>query len=138
MQKENINTTIERILKESKTIAVVGLSAEPSKPSYQVASYLQRAGYVIYPVNPKYDEVLGRSCYPSLSEIPETIDIVDIYRRPVYVLPVVEESIKIGAKVIWMQLGIENEEAARLAGKAGLQVIMNRCLKIEHARFIVN
>lgn len=135
MSSENSNTTIEHILKEAKTIAVVGLSAEPAKPSYQVASYLQRAGYVIYPVNPKYDAVLGRQCYPALGDIPDAIDIVDIFRRPIYVLPVVEESIKIGAKVIWMQLGIENEEAAALARSAGLQVVINRCLKIEHSHY---
>ena len=132
MPSESINTTIKQILRDSKVIAVVGLSADPGKASYQVAAYLQRVGYLIHPVNPKYDEILGRTCYEALSDIPDPIDIVDIFRQPEYILPVVQESVKVGAKVIWMQLGIENDEAAGLALAAGLQVVMNRCLKIEH------
>jgi predicted CoA-binding protein len=126
--------SIEQILKESKTIAVVGLSADPGKDSHQVAAYLQRNGYVIYPVNPNCEEVLGSRCYATLSEVPDAIDIVDIFRRPEHIPPIAEEAVKIGAKVVWMQLGIRNEEAAETARKAGLQVIMDRCMKIEHQR----
>jgi predicted CoA-binding protein len=128
--------TIEQILKESKTIAVVGLSANPGRDSHQVASYLKRNGYIIYPVNPNYEQVLGSRCYTNLSDIPDAIDIVDIFRRPEYIPPIAGEAVKIGAKVIWMQLGIRNEEAAETARRAGLQVIMDRCIKIEHMRLL--
>jgi predicted CoA-binding protein len=128
--------TIEQILKESKTIAVVGLSANPGRDSHQVASYLKRNGYIIYPVNPNYEQVLGSRCYTNLSDIPDAIDIVDIFRRPEYIPPIAGEAVKIGAKVIWMQLGIRNEEAAETARRAGLQVIMDRCIKIEHQRLL--
>jgi len=134
MTDQNLERTIEQILKESKTIAVVGLSADPGKESHRVASYLKRNGYIIYPVNPNYEQVLGSRCYASLSEVPDAIDIVNIFRRPEYTPPIAEEAVSIGAKVIWMQLGIVNEEAAQIARKAGLQVIMNRCLKVEHQR----
>ena len=128
--------TIEQILKESKTIAVVGLSANPGRDSHQVASYLKRNGYIIYPVDPNYEQVLGSRCYTNLSDIPDAIDIVDIFRRPEYIPPIAGEAVKIGAKVIWMQLGIRNEEAAETARRAGLQVIMDRCIKIEHMRLL--
>jgi uncharacterized protein len=128
--------TIEQILKESKTIAVVGLSANPGRDSHQVASYLKRNGYIIYPVNPNYEQVLGSRCYTNLSDIPDAIDIIDIFRRPEHIPPIAEESVKIGAKVIWMQLGIRNEEAAETARRAGLQVIMDRCIKVEHMRLL--
>jgi hypothetical protein len=128
--------TLEQILKESKTIAVVGLSANPGRDSHQVASYLKRNGYIIYPVNPNYEQVLGSRCYTNLSDIPDAIDIVDIFRRPEYIPPIAGEAVKIGAKVIWMQLGIRNEEAAETARRAGLQVIMDRCIKIEHQRLL--
>ena len=128
--------TIEQILKESKTIAVVGLSANPGRDSHQVASYLKRNGYIIYPVNPNYEQVLGSRCYTNLSDIPDAIDIVDIFRRPEHIPPIAGEAVKIGAKVIWMQLGIRNEEAAETARRAGLQVIMDRCIKIEHQRLL--
>jgi len=128
--------TIEQILKESKTIAVVGLSANPGRDSHQVASYLKRNGYIIYPVNPNYEQVLGSRCYTNLSDIPDAIDIVDIFRRPEHIPPIAEEAVKIGAKVIWMQLGIRNEEAAETARRAGLQVIMDRCIKVEHMRLL--
>ena len=134
MSSENPISMIEQIIQSSKTIAVVGLSADPGKASHQVAAYLQRSGYTIYPVNPNYEEVLDRRCYANLNAIPDAIDIVNIFRPSEFITPIVQEAIKIGAKVIWMQLGIINEEAAQIARAAGLQVIMNRCLKIEHGR----
>lgn len=124
------------ILKMYNSIAVVGLSDKSSRPSNQVASYLIYAGYKIYPVNPNHEEIFGLKCYPDLKSIPAKIDIVDIFRRPEFVLPIIEESIKIGAKTIWMQLGVINHEAAKKAKSFGLKVIMNRCIKIEHRRFM--
>lgn len=130
---EDINT-LRKILKENKNIAIVGLSANWYRPSYFAAKYLQEYGYNIIPVNPLYQEILGSKCYDSLLEIPDPIDVVDIFRKPEDVPPVVDDAIKIGAKVIWMQLGITNEQAAKTAKEAGLEVVMNRCIKIEHAR----
>lgn len=127
--------TIKRILSESKTIAVVGLSAKWNRPSHFAAKYMKDHGYKIIPVNPAYDEVLGEKCYPSLLDIPESVDIVDIFRRSEDVPPIVEDAIKIGAKVVWMQLTVVNEEAAAKAREAGLEVVMDRCVKIEHGRF---
>ena len=117
---------------EMKRIAVVGLSSDPSRPSYDVARYLQRQGYTIIPVNPKETEVLGEKSYPTLSDIPEPPDVVDIFRRPEYVGEIVDEAIRVGAKAVWLQLGVINEEAARKAREAGLLVVMDRCMKIEH------
>ena len=125
---------IKRILNEYKTIAVVGLSAKWNRPSHFAAKYMKTYGYKIIPVNLAYEEVLGEKCYPSLLDIPEPVDIVDIFRLPQDVPPIVEDAIKIGAKVVWMQLTIEHEEAAQRAREAGLEVIMNRCVKIEHGR----
>ena len=130
---EDINT-LRRILKENKNIAVIGLSASWYRPSYFAAKYLQEYGYKIIPVNPRYDEILGEKCYASLSDIPERVDVVDIFRRADLVPSIVDDAIKIGAKVVWMQLGIINKSAAKTARKAGLDVVMNRCMKIEHAR----
>jgi len=127
--------TIKRILSESKTIAVVGLSATWNRPSHFAAKYMKAHGYKIIPVNPAYEEVLGEKCYKSLLDIPEPVDIVDIFRRSEDVPPIVEDAIKIGAKVVWMQLTVVNEEAAGKAREAGLEVVMNRCVKIEHGRF---
>ena len=128
---------ISVILKNSKTIAVVGLSDKPERPSYDVATYLLEHGYNILPVNPNLVAWKGIKSYKSLSEIPkpecDKIDIVGIFRKSEDVLPVVEEAIKLGTKTIWMQLGIVNEEAAEKARKAGLNVIINKCMKIEHA-----
>lgn len=125
--------TIPQLLSESKTIAVVGLSSDPSRPSFGVSRYMQRAGYRIIPVNPKETEVLGEKSYASLSDVPDPVDIVNIFRRPNLVGNVVEEAIaKGGVKGIWMQLGIVNEEAAKLAEEAGLYVVMDRCIMIEH------
>ena len=123
---------IRNILKNTSTIAVVGLSPKPNRPSNQVAQYLKDAGYTIIPVNPGQDTLLGLPCYPSLQAIPEPVDMVDIFRRSEFVLPIVEEAIAIKAKVIWMQSGIINEAAARLAEEAGLTVIMDRCTMVEH------
>ena len=126
-------TKIKEILHTSKTIAVVGLSPKPNRPSNEVARYLLDVGYTIIPVNPGQNEILGEKCYASLSEIPQQVDIVDIFRRPEEVGPVVEQAVAIGAKVVWMQEGIVNEEAAAIARDAGLSVIMDRCLKVDHA-----
>lgn len=121
--------------KSVKTIAVVGVSNKPDRDSHMVAKYLMNAGFDVIPVNPKIEDFLGIKAYPDLLSIPseKDIDIVNIFRKSSEVLPVVQDAIKIGAKVIWMQLGIINEEAAELARKAGLEVIMNKCIKVVHA-----
>ncbi len=124
---------IKQLLSTAKTIAVVGLSNKPDRASYGVAEYMQRAGYRIIPVNPVLKEpVLGEQPVASLSDIKEPIDIVDIFRRAEDVPPVVEEAIAVGAKAIWMQLGIVNQEAAAAAEAAGLEVVMDKCIKVEH------
>jgi uncharacterized protein len=123
---------LRQILVASKTIAVVGLSDRPNRPSYGVASYLKGQGYRIIPVNPNLSEVLGETCYASLRDIPEAVDMVDIFRRSEYVPPVVEDAIAIGAKVVWMQMGIVNEEAAGRAEAAGLTVVMDACTAAIH------
>ncbi len=120
------------ILKETHSIAVVGFSPKENRPSHMVGKYLMEAGFVVYPVNPGVSKILGNVSYPDLLSIPGSVDVVDIFRRSDAVLPIVEAAISIGAKVIWMQQGIVNEEAARLARKAGLQVVMDRCIKIDH------
>ena len=127
---------LRRILRESRTIAVVGLSANWYRPSYFAAKYMQEHGYRIIPVNPQYDSILGEKCYPSLAAIPEKVDIVDCFRRSEEIPAIADEAIAIGAKVLWMQLGIRNDEAARIAMDAGLDVVMDRCVKIEHARIL--
>ncbi len=126
-----------RILTENRTIAMVGLSADPMRPSHFAAIYMQSHGYKVIPVNPRAvgDTILGEVVYPSLREIPQPVDIVDVFRRPEVVLPIAEDAIAIGAKVLWLQLGVVNEEAAAAARAAGLEVVMDRCVKIEHARF---
>ena len=123
-----------RILQQSRSVALVGVSANPIRASNFVASYLVRTSFVTYPVNPMYDEVLGLECYPSLQALPEVPDIVDIFRREEEIPGVVQEAIDIGAKVVWFQLGLRNDDAARMALDAGLEVVQDRCLKIEHAR----
>ena len=127
---------IRNILSSCKTVAVVGISPKPDRPSYLVAAYLQSKGYRIIPVRPDGEEILGEKVYHSLTEIPREIeiDVVDIFRKPEDVPPVVEEAIERRAKVIWMQEGIANPEAASIAEKAGLQVVMDRCIKKEHQR----
>ena len=130
---EDINT-LRRILKQSRTIAVVGLSANWWRPSYFAAKYMQEHGYRVIPVNPQYQEVLGERCYASLRDIPEKVDIVDCFRRSEDIGPIADEAIAIGAKVLWTQLGVINHDAAEKARGAGLDVVMDRCVKIEYAR----
>jgi predicted CoA-binding protein len=124
-----------RILLRCKTIAVVGLSAQWHRPSYFAAKYMQEHGYRVIPVNPGYAQILGEKCYKSLRDIPEKVDIVDCFRRSAEIPAIAEDAIAVGAKVLWMQLGVENAEARRKAEAAGLEVIENRCVKIEHGRF---
>ncbi len=126
--------TLRRILHENRVIAVVGLSANWYRPSYFAAKYMMQHGYIIVPVNPSYTEVLGQKCYAKLRDVPVKVDIVDCFRKTEDILPIAEEAIAIGAKVLWQQLGVKNEEAARKAGAAGLDAVMDRCVKIEHAR----
>jgi predicted CoA-binding protein len=127
---------LRRILTRYRTIAVVGISANWFRPSYFAAKYMQDHSYRVIPVNPNYAEVLGEKCYPELAAIPEPIDIVDCFRRPGEMVPIARDAVAIGAKVLWMQLGIRNDEAASIAADAGLDVVMNRCVKIEHARIL--
>ncbi len=125
--------SIEMIL-NYKNIAVVGISDNPERPSYDVASFLEKHGYNIIPINPSLAEWKGRKSYPDLKSIPEKVDVVDIFRRPEAVPPIVDEAIAIKAKAVWMQLGIVNEEAAAKARAAGLEVVMDKCMKIEYNR----
>ncbi|MHB8993009.1 MAG: CoA-binding protein [Chloroflexota bacterium] len=126
--------SIKRILEKGRTIAVVGLSPKPERPSYGVASYLQQQGYRIIPVNPTVDQVLGERSYPDLKSVPERIDVVDIFRRSEDVPPVVDEAIQVGAWAVWMQEGVVNEAAAAKARQAGLEVVEDRCMLKEHRR----
>jgi predicted CoA-binding protein len=133
------NEEINSVLNNHKTVAIVGLSRDPAKASHRVARYLQSVGYRVIPVNPFADEILGEKAYNSLLEVPETIEIVDIFRPSEDVPPIVEEAIQLKKKrgipnVIWMQLGIVNEEAAERAREAGFTVVMNRCIMVEHRR----
>ncbi len=125
---------IAEILRKCKTIAVVGLSSNPLRSSHEVTEYMQGAGYRIIPVNPNETEVLGEKSYARLEDVPEKVDVVNIFRRAEEVPPVVESAIRIGAKVVWMQLGIENEEAAEKAKVAGLAVVEDACILIEHRK----
>jgi len=126
--------TLRRILAENKVIAVVGLSADWFRPSYFAAKYMQEHGYRIIPVNPRYEEILGEKCYKSLKDIPVKVGIVDCFRKTEDIIPIARDAIDIGAKVLWQQLGVKNEEAAVMAQTAGLDAVMDRCVKIEHAR----
>jgi len=134
MATQSSSDPIATILRDSKTIAVVGLSSNPSRPSNEVAAYLQSAGYRIIPVNPNESEVLGAKCYARLEDIPERVDIVDVFRRPEDVPPVADSAIAIGAKVLWLQLGITNATAAGKARAAGLTVVDDACMLIEHKK----
>ena len=127
-------SSIPELLKNSRTIAVVGLSPNPARPSNGVAEYLKRAGYHIIPVNPNETEVLGEKCYASLEDVPEKIDMVDIFRRSEYVPEIIESAIRVGAKSVWMQEGVIHEAAAERARAAGLEVVMDRCILKEHRR----
>ncbi len=127
---------LRRILKESRVIAVVGLSADWYRPSYFAAKYMQEHGYRVIPVNPRYAgrDVLGERCYARLADIPEKVDLVDVFRKTEDVMPITEDAIAIGAKVLWQQIGVRNEAAAEKARAAGLAAVMDRCVKIEHGR----
>jgi len=126
---------LRRILRTSRTIAVVGLSGQWHRPSYFAAKYMQEHGYRVIPVNPTYDTILGEKSYKSLRDIPEKVDIVDCFRKSAEIPAIAEDAIAIGAKVLWMQLGVMNPEARRRAESAGLEVVEDHCVKIEHGRF---
>ena len=128
------NTQLRRVLRSCHTIAVVGLSAEWHRPSFFAAKYMQSHGYRIVPVNPRYASILGETCYARLEDIPHPVDMVDVFRKPDDVLPMAASAVAIGAKCLWQQLGVKNLEADRLAREAGLDSVMDRCVKIEHAR----
>ncbi len=126
--------TLRRILKSCRTIAMVGLSADWFRPSYFAAKYMQQHGYRIVPVNPRYAEILGERCYARLEDIPFAVDMVDVFRKSADVMPVARSAVAIGAKCLWQQLGVANAEADAIARAAGLDSVMDRCVKIEHAR----
>jgi len=126
---------VRELLGAAKTIAVVGLSPNPQRPSHPVAQYMQRHGYRIVPVNPNEREILGEPCYAALSDIPFPVDIVDVFRQPEAVPPIAEEAVKIGAKAIWLQLGVISPEGVAIAERGGLAVVMDLCIKVEHHRY---
>jgi len=126
--------TLRRVLRECRTIAVVGLSSEWNRPSYFAAKYMQAHGYRIVPVNPKYTEILGEPCYADLHAIPFPVDLVDVFRKPQDCLSIAQGAVDIGARALWLQIGVINPEARQLAAAAGLTVVMDRCVKIEFAR----
>ncbi|NKB61960.1 MAG: CoA-binding protein [Gammaproteobacteria bacterium] len=126
--------TLRNILKQNKTIAVVGLSAKWHRPSFFAAKYMQQHGYQIIPVNPNYDEILGEKCYPDLKSIPHEVHIVDLFQRSETAVDYAHQAIDINARVLWLQLGVINQEAKQIAEAQNIQVVMDRCVKIEHAR----
>ena len=130
---EKTESEIAAILRSYRVVAVVGLSADPGRPSYLVAQYLQNHGYRIVPVNPGCQEILGEKCYPSLRDIPFPVEVVDIFRKVEAIPAIVDEAIAVGAKAVWLQLGLEEPQSAQKARQAGLQVVQNHCMKIEHA-----
>jgi uncharacterized protein len=132
----NDDQMMKDILVSAKTIASVGLSSNQEKESYWIVSYLKDQGYRIIPVNPTADEILGEKAYPDLESVPEKIDVVQVFRKPEDVPPVVDSAIKVGAKAVWMQEGIVHEEAAQKARQAGLQVVMDACMRVTHRRLI--
>jgi predicted CoA-binding protein len=127
---------VVELLKSAKTVAVVGISHKEDRDSYKVAKYLKEHGYKIIPVNPKYKEVLGEPCYPDLKSVPEKIDVVDIFRNIDAIPGIVDEAINVGAGAVWMQLGLAHNESAEKARQAGLKVVMNKCMKMEHQRLL--
>ncbi len=127
---------LRNLLKNSKTIAVVGLSDKPDRDSYRVAKYMQEKGYKIIPVNPRVKTILGEHCYSGLRDIPEKVDIVNIFRRSELVPPIIREAIELNPEAIWLQLGIVNEEAFEIAEKAGIGFIMDKCIKVEYERLL--
>ena len=132
---DHTNAELRRILQSCRTIAVVGLSADWNRPSYFAAKYMQTAGYTVVPVNPRYTEVLGQRCFPDLASIGVPIDMVDVFRKPSDCPAIARQVAALGATTLWLQLGIVSDEAAAIATEAGLEVVMDRCTKIEHARF---
>lgn len=130
----NDDNTMHKVLSEAKTIAVVGHSDNPARTSYQIAQYLRDAGYTVYPVNPTVQTIDGETSYASLADVPEPIDIVNVFRRSAYLAGVVEDAIAIQPKAIWAQLGVEDEEARQAALDAGIHIATNRCIKVEHRR----
>jgi hypothetical protein len=138
MKERNMDrdSALREILLSAKTIASVGLSSNPNKESYRIASYLKAQGYRVIPVNPTASEIMGETSYPDLQSVPEKIDVVQVFRKPEDVPPVVEDAIKAGAKVVWMQEGIVHEEAAEKARRAGLQVVMDTCMRVAHRSLI--
>ncbi|MDI6767334.1 MAG: CoA-binding protein [Bacteroidota bacterium] len=130
------DSEIKKILQEAKTIAIAGASDKPDRDSYLVMRYLLDRGYNVIPVNPAYQQILGKKCYPNIRQIKEPVHIVDIFRKSDEVMTIVEDAVAIGAKTVWMQLGIINDEAADLAHDSSLNVIMNRCVKIEYNRLM--
>ncbi|MBP9713317.1 MAG: CoA-binding protein [Sterolibacterium sp.] len=127
---------MRQLLREMKVFALVGLSSNPERPSHKVAKYLMTHGYTVIPVNPVETEILGQKCYARLADIPQKVDVVDCFRKSADIPPLAQDAIAIGAKVLWMQLEVINEEAAQSASTAGLAVVMDRCPKIEHARLM--
>ncbi|HEX4724811.1 MAG TPA: CoA-binding protein [Pseudonocardiaceae bacterium] len=125
---------VERVVRHARSVAVVGVSPNPARPSHGVAAYLIRSGLRVFPVNPAIKELFGLTAYPSLAELPERVDIVDVFRRPSVVVPVAEQAVAAGAGALWLQLGVINDEAAAIAAAGGLDVVMDRCLKVEHQR----
>ncbi len=130
---DDINS-LRRILSQNRVIAVVGLSADWFRPSYFAAKYMQEHGYTVIPVNPRYAEILGQKCYKSLRDVPGKVDIVDCFRKSEDIMPICDDAIAIGAKVLWQQLAVKNEAAAAKARAAGLEAVLDRCVKIEHGR----
>lgn len=126
--------TLRRILRQARVIAVVGLSAEWHRPSYFAAKYMQQHGYRVIPVNPRYEQILGESCVARLEDITEPVDIVDVFRKEADMPPIAASAVAIGARCFWQQLGLKNLDAERIASEAGLDTVMDRCVKIEHAR----
>jgi len=129
-------TDIQRVLHNAKTIAIVGLSNNPLRASYFVGYYMKRHGYRVIPVNPRESEILGETSYPSLRDVPSPVDVVNVFRAPSALPAIAEDAVAIKASTLWCQFGVINEEGARIAADAGLTVIMDRCLKVEHARYV--
>jgi predicted CoA-binding protein len=125
-------TVMKSILTDARTIAVVGASPKPWRDSHNIAEYLANIGYTVIPVNPNYDEIDGRRCYATLRDVPEPIDIVNVFRNPVYVLPIIDDAIAMNANTIWLQLGVVNDEAIRHAHEAGVNVVVDECILVQH------
>jgi hypothetical protein len=134
--QEPTDQELRNILRDAKKIAVVGISNKPDRPSYQVAKYMKEAGYEIIPINPTIDEVFGIKSVKTLTELEEDVDIINVFRRSEETVPVAEAAVKTKAKVLWLQLGIFNEEAAKIAMSNGMKVVMDHCIKIDHARLM--